>query len=165
MTGPNRPWEPDPGKLGNNWQSMFDTRRTSAAPPPDQTNAPAAEVFDDGEIPTIDATEYRPWILQRGSSRTAMMLALRWFDTKAGVWHGSAIAYPSLYAIDHISDGLISLDFGARQFVIEGRGLDVLARYLLQGAVLKIVEYASAIWPTRADGPVVTAIRRVTPGP
>lgn len=56
---------------------------------------------------------------------------------------------------------MLSLDFGERQFVIEGHGLDELARHFQQGTVIKIVEYAPAIWPTRADGPVVTAIRKV----
>lgn len=162
MSGTKRPWEPDPAKLGNNWQSMFETRRTGPTPPPDQPAAPATEAFDDADIPRIDAAEYRPWILQRGHSHAALMLALSWFDAKAGLWHGSAIAYPSLYAVDTIGERLLSLDFGARHFVVEGNGLDVLARYLLQGSVLKIIEYAAPIWPTRIDGPVVTAIRRVS---
>ncbi|WP_354491144.1 hypothetical protein [Novosphingobium sp. 1529] len=38
---------------------------------------------------------------------------------------------------------------------------DVLARYPLQDSALKIVEYSSAMWPVRDNGPVVSAIRKV----
>ncbi|MGC5254615.1 hypothetical protein, partial [Escherichia coli] len=78
---------------------------------------------DDAELPGIDPAKYQPWILQRGRSHAAMMLALNWFDAKAGLWHCSAIAYPSLYAIDSIGERMVSLDFGARQYMIEGYGL------------------------------------------
>lgn len=163
MSDPRKPWEPDPAKLGNNWASMFEPQARQAASHPPHAAPTVAEAFDDAEMPGIDLTEYRPWILQRGRSHSAMMLALRWFDAKAGLWYGSAVAYPSLYAIDIIGDRVVSLDFGSRQFAIEGSGLDVLERHLQQGSVLKIVEYAAPIWPSRIEGPVVTAIRRVAP--
>jgi len=147
--------------MGNNWTAMFETRRGGTAPLPDQTAAPVVEAFDDADIPGIDSSTYRPWIVQRGRSNAAMMLALRWFDAKAELWHGAAIAYPSLYAIDTLGDRAIALDFGTRQYVIEGHGLDVLTRHLLQGSVLKIVEYNSTIWPVRDNGPVVSVIRKV----
>ena len=140
---------------------MFETRRGGIEQPPDQPAPTATETFDDADIPGIDTAEYRPWILQRGQPRGAMMLALRWFDGKMGQWHGAAIAYPSLYAIDTLGDHAIALDFGARHYVVEGKGLDVLARYLLQGSVLKIVEYNPQLWPDRGHGPFVTAIRAV----
>ena len=162
MSGLNRPWEPDPAKLGNNWQALFEQRRSGGSPPPTASAEPAAtEAFDDVEFPSIDPAEYKPWLLQRGRSRGLMMLALRWFDAKAGLWHGSALAYPSLYAVDSIGSRLVSLDFGLRQFVIEGSGLDELTRQLQQGNVVKIVEFASAIWPAQAEGAIVTGIRRV----
>lgn len=159
MTGTRKPWEPDPKKLGN-WTSMFEPRAGQEQPP--APAAPPEAEFDDADLPHIDPVEYRPWILQRGQTRTGLMLAMRWFDAKAGLWHGQAVAYHSLYALDTIGDRMVSLDFGERQFVIEGMGLDVLGRYLLMGSVLKIVEYAAPIWPTRGDGPIVTAIRRIT---
>lgn len=160
MSDPNKPWEPDKRKLGN-WAAMFDPQARDAAPPPTPSApAPAVDAFDDADGPAIDAAEYKPWYLQRGGGRSVMMLALRWFDAKAGLWHGAAVAYPYLYAIDMIGDQMVSLDFGARQFVLEGHGLDVLVGYLLQGSVLKIIEYAAPVWPTRVNGPVVTAIRR-----
>jgi len=157
MSDPRKPWEPDKRKLGN-WAAMFDPKAHDTPPP--TPSAPAAEVFDDADGPAIDASEYKPWYLQRGGGRGVMMLALRWFDVKAGLWHGAAMAYPYLYAVDMIGDRMVSLDFGTRQFVLEGHGLDVLAGYLLQGSVLKIIEYAAPVWPTRASGPIVTAIRR-----
>lgn len=163
MSDARKPWEPDPSKLGNSWTSMFESQARQTASRPAQPGPAPAEAFDDTDIADDATPEYRPWILQRGQSRSAMMLALRWFDAKAGMWHGSAVAYPSLYAIDTIGERMMSLDFGARQFVVEGSGLDELGRYLLQGTVLKIIEYAAPVWPTRAAGPVVTAIRRVLP--
>ncbi len=56
----------------------------------------------------------------------------------------------------------LSLDFGARQFVIEGSGLDELVRYLQLGAVMAAQEYAGQIWPARPSGAVVTAINKIT---
>lgn len=138
MSEPHKPWEPDPAKLGN-WQSMFEPRRNGTTPPPEQPTVTAAAMSDDVDVPRIDPCEYRPWILLRGQLRSTMMLGLRWFDAKAGLWHGTAIPYFSLNAIDTIGERMVSLDFGARQFVIEGSGLDELARRLQQGDVAKIV--------------------------
>jgi hypothetical protein len=160
MSNHQNPWEPDHRKLGN-WTEMFEQQRHGGALPEQAPAPPAA--YDDAQMPEIDPVEYRPWILQRG--HRGMMLALRWFDTKAGLWHGSAVAYHSLYAVDLIGDRMLSLDFGVRQFVLEGSGLDVLGQYLLAGSVLKIIQYAQPIWPTHADGPVVTAIRKIVAEP
>jgi hypothetical protein len=157
MTDERTPWQPDQRKMGN-WTSMFDRQERDGSPPA-QSVAPAIEAPSEADAPALDLTEYRPWQLQRGRSRPALMLALRRFDPKSGLWRGWALAYPSLYAVEHLGDRMVSLDFGGtRQFVVEGHGLDVLADHLQQGIVLNIVEYAASIWPT-AGAAIVTGIQ------
>lgn len=124
--------------------------RTPAVPPDD----------DDGR--ELDLTVYRPWIIQRVRSRPAMMLDLRRFDARSGLWSGCAVAYPCLVAIQYTGDKLLSLDFGARQFMIEGQGLDELLRHIQQGCVTAVQEYAPQLWPERPSGAMVAAIRLLT---
>lgn len=157
------PWEPDPRRVGNNWTAMFDQQRGSAAPSGAQLPPPSQEATDD-DAALPDLAIYRPWLLQRGRSRPPMMLGLRRFDPRSGQWIGWGMSYPSLFAVDYIGDRVLTLDFGMRQFAIEGHGLDELARRIKQGMVATILEYAASIWPERPDGPTVTAIRRVEAG-
>lgn len=161
MSDPRQGWQPKRETLGD-WTAMFDDKPSvagAAVPPP--ATSPS---HDDADAAENDDGQYRPWTLQRGRSPAALLLGLRWFDAKAGLWHGCAVAYPSLYAIDSIGDRMVSLDFGTRQFVIEGHGLDELARHLQQGTVVAIHEYAATIWPNRTQGPVIIAIKRITAG-
>jgi hypothetical protein len=125
------------------------------SPPPAQGER---EVDDDL---TLDMAEYRPWVLQRGRSRPAALLDLRWFDARAGLWIGCAIAYPQLAAVEYIGDRMVSLDFGKRQFVIEGEGLNELVRRIQDGSVIRIQEYTAAVWPHRLTAQVITGIKRI----
>lgn len=68
--------------------------------------------------------------------------------------------YHNLYAIETLGDRMLSLDFGMRQFVIEGRGLDELARQLQSGVVLGITQFDAGLWPSVQASPVVVSIRR-----
>lgn len=153
-------WEPDPRKVGN-WRAMFEPPRNGEPPGP----SAAAPAYDDtlpaDDAADLDPKQYRPWLLQRGRSRPAMMLELRRYEPRSGLWQGWAMSYHGLHGVDFIGDRMLSLDFGSRQFVVEGRGLDTLARHLALGTVQGITEYAASIWPGRPEGPVVTAIRRV----
>lgn len=148
-------WEPNPSRMGN-WRAMFDQPR-GAAP----TLAPAlppAEPERPVEVGGVDLTEYRPWIVQRGRARPAIMLELRRYEPRSRLWQGWIMAYPNLQAVEYLGDTMVALDFGVRQFVIKGEGLSELARQLQHGSVLAVQEYAQAVWPVRATGPVVTAI-------
>lgn len=109
----------------------------------------------------LGARDYRPWLLQRGRSRPSLMLELRRHEPRSGLWSSWAMAYHSLYALDQTGERMLSLDFGHRQFVIEGHGLDKLAQYIQQGSALAVIEHSAALWPARPDGPCVTAIRRI----
>jgi hypothetical protein len=151
-------WEPDPSKMGN-WTSLFEpTRAGQPAPRPSPPPAYDDAAVDDNMA--ASSTEYRPWTVQRGRSRPAMMLELRRYDERSGQWQGWAMSYPSLCAVDSLGDRLLSLDFGTRKFVVEGRGLDELARQLQAGSVITITEFAPSLWPG-ASGPSVSAIRRI----
>lgn len=108
-----------------------------------------------------DTTDYVPWVLQRGRARPAMMLHLRRFEPKSGLWIGWEIAYPHLIAVEYTGDRMLSLDFGTRQFMIQGRGLDELVARLQQGTVLMVQEYCDKVWPTRGSGGVITSIVKV----
>ena len=155
-------WEPDPRRMGN-WRSMFEQPRRDGQPPGATYPSPAAPPDDSDLRETeqeTDQREYHPWILQRGRSRPAMMLSLRRFDLRSGMWQGWGLPYPSLHAVEYMGDRMLSLDFGARQFVIEGRGLMELARHIEQGAVVSIQEYAEPVWAYRPEGPIVAAIQR-----
>jgi len=134
---------------------MFEQSR--GAPP-----TPLANATDDapGEgAEAVDPREYRPWILQRGRSRPAMMLELRRYEPRSGLWQGWIMSYPSLHAVEYMGDRMLSLDFGARQFIVEGRGLAELIPHLQQGSAVAIHEYSSAVWP-EPTGPVIMSIRK-----
>lgn len=124
-----------------------------------QPPMPRDELPEDGP-PDLDLAEYKPWVLQRGRSRPAMMLHLRRFEPKSGLWMGWQLAYPHLIAAEYIGDRLLSLDFGSRQFIIEGTGLDELAHRLQDGTVLVVQEYDATVWPAH-QGPRISSIRRI----
>lgn len=143
------------------WTDMFDNPGRSSA----RGTAPPPIAADDGEIEldvgALSRAEYQPWVLQRG--RPSMLLHLRRFEPRSDMWQGWALSYPTLSAVEYIGPRMVSLDFGLRQFVIEGGGLDGLVDRLQQGAVSVIQEYSLATWPCRPDGPFISAIKRVGP--
>lgn len=151
-----------------NWRGMFEQNRASGrglgggngmnAPPP-----PEREVPPDDDALTLDLTDYKPWVLQRGRSRPAMMLDLCRFDERSGLWVGWQVSYPHLIAVEYIGDKMLSLDFGFRQFMIEGEGLSELARHLQAGTVLALREYAASVWPKGHAVPWIRSIRRLGP--
>ncbi|MEQ6335673.1 hypothetical protein [Sphingobium sp. MK2] len=154
-------WEPDPRRVGN-WRAMFEQPRRDGEPPgPAAASAPLREEPADEEGRALDLTEYKPWIIQRARSQPALMLECRKFEPRARIWTGWAMAYHSLYAVEFIGDRMLSLDFGTRQFAIEGHGLDELVRHIQQGTALGVIEYAAELWPGVKASPLVTAIRRV----
>lgn len=155
-------WEPDP-KMGN-WRAMFDHDRggkPASAPPPTIQREMPREQPPDEEGLALDLSVYKPWILQRGRARPAMMLHLRRYEPKSGLWMGWQLAYHTLIAAEYVGERMLSLDFGTRQFVIEGDGLDELARHLQEGTVLAVQEYAARIWQGQLDGSRVSSIRRL----
>jgi hypothetical protein len=167
----------------SNWRGMFErggtvqpqTPRGKPTPPPGFDDgyqhppsasggrAPLthADITDEATMAlALDAPEYKPWVLQHGSGRPAMMLHLRRFEPKSGLWVGWQLAYPHLVAVEYIGDKMLSLDFGTRQFVIEGTGLQELARHLQSGSVLMVQEYSPHIWQARPlDGLIDTIAR------
>ncbi len=162
----SRGWEPDPQKTGN-WRAalMQDRGAPIGSPSPAaQGEAPQAQA-PHADVSAPDPGQYKPWIMQRARTAPALMLEFRRYEPRSGLWTGWAIAYPHLVALEYTGDKLLSLDFGARQIVVEGRGLDELARHIQQGTVLAIQEYALAIWPSAHDGPSVSAIRNVKTAP
>lgn len=153
-------WEPEPEKMGN-WREMFEPRAPGAKPgtaPPSPGLAP--EPPDEDGL-ALEMADYKPWIIMRGRSRPAMMLHMRRFEPKSGLWVGWALSYPSLIAAEYIGDRMVSLDFGTRQFVIEGNGLGELVGHLQQGTVLALREYSAQVWPKAAEGPFISSIQRV----
>ncbi|MFA5989933.1 MAG: hypothetical protein WC803_10055 [Sphingomonas sp.] len=166
----------------SHWRNMFDQGRGNSAPPPRTRPAPPPG-YDDGYQPpphsaagnaplapsdvtdeaamalAHDPTNYKPWILQRGRSRPAMMLHLRRFEPKSGLWMGWQMSYPHLIAVEYTGDTMLSLDFGTRQFVIEGTGLTELARHLQIGSVLMVQEYAQNVWLEAPDLQFIRSVR------
>ena len=106
----------------------------------------------------LDSSEYRPWILQRGRSRPALMLHLRRYEQKSGLWVGWQVAYSHLVAVEYVGDTMLSLDFGTRQFVIQGTGLNELTRHLQAGSVLLVQEWAKEAWISQDDVNTVNSI-------
>ena len=164
-----------------NWQQMFEAKRRDR--PPEAEHLFGG--YDDGFAPTqrqadgemlraplsleditdeaamalaLDAPEYKPWVLQRGRGRPAMMLHLRRYEPKSGLWCGWQIAYPHLIAVEYTGDKMLSLDFGTRQFIIEGTGLRELTKHLQLGNVLMVQEYCGNVWPSSETGPTITSI-------
>lgn len=169
----------------SNWRSMFErggygqpqTPRGKQTPPPGfddgyrppphgtDGRAPLshADITDEAAMAlALDAPEYKPWVLQRGSGRPAMMLHLRRFEPKSGLWMGWQMAYPHLVAVEYIGDKMLSLDFGTRQFVIEGNCLEELARHLQSGTVLMVQEFSNSVWQHSQGGGTISSIHRIT---
>lgn len=147
---------------GSHWREMFEQPRDSggrpaAGVPP--APLPPREDADDDPLAS-DLTAYRPWILQRGRGRPAMMLHLRRYEARSGLWTGWAMPYPGLLAVEYVGDRMLSLDFGMRQFIVQGVGLDQLLGPLQQGAVLALHEHSAAVW-AQPTGPCISSIRRV----
>lgn len=147
----------------NNWQELFEQRRIGKGAEPDNSPMPAdpSEPQEHELAPAPDPQAYRPWLLQRSRSRPVMFLDLRRVEPRTGGLIGCQMGYPYLTAIDYLGDRMVSLDFGVRQFVIEGTGLDALASWLQQGMVLAIQEYSPRIWPQTPSGPIVRVINQI----
>lgn len=144
------------------WRDRFAQQRPSEigrGAMPDIASPLRRDEPPDDDEREIDLSEYKPWVLQRGRGRPALMLNLRRFDAKAAMWTGWAIAYPQLAAVEYVGDRMLSLDFGPRKFVLEGEGLAELVDRLQQGAVLAIQEYCDRLWPRQPVGAFVSAIR------
>lgn len=155
-------WEPDPRKVGKNWQDMFRDPQRDGQPPGPSAPPPAVrDELPDDEDGALNLIEYKPWIVQRVRSRPALMLELRRYEPRSGFWQGWAMPYHGLYAVEYMGDRMLSLDFGARQFVIEGRGLNELAQLIQQGTVLRMIEHCPALWPGPTTGTIIMTIRRV----
>lgn len=147
---------------GTHWRDMLNQQgRTGRQVGGDPAPPPLPQAEPDLDDPALDMAEYRPWLLQRGRSRPAALLDLRWFDARASLWLGCAIAYPQLAAAEYIGDGMLSLDFGKRQFVLEGEGLSELVRRIQDGSVIRIQEYAPSIWPRKPIGAIINSIKRL----
>lgn len=140
----------------SNWRDRFDEGRDGR---PDAMPPPVVGDDDDGLAP--DMRQYRPWIVQRGRTRPALLLNLRRFEPKSGLLIGWQASYPHLVAADYVGERMLSLDFGSRQFVIEGTHLGELVHHLQQGTVLAIQEYSARVWPEPPAGPVVTVINKI----
>ena len=145
---------------GNHWRDVFEQPR-GGRPPAGVPPAPGPRGEPDEEGPSLDLSVYQPWVLQRGRSRPAMMLDLRRYEPRSGMWTGWAVAYPHLIAVEYTGDRLISLDFGARQFVIEGEQLGECIGHLQRGTVIALNEYCPSIWSGRPVGPLIHGIRRI----
>jgi hypothetical protein len=121
------------------------------------------EITDEAAMAlAFDEAEYKPWVLQRGRSRPAMMLHLRRYEPKSGLWVGWQLAYPHLVAVEYTGDRLLSLDFGTRHFIVEGSGLHELARHLQIGSVLMVQEFAKGVWSELAGTSRIDGIRLVS---
>jgi len=139
------------------WTDMFEQPRSGGrTPPPPIDRAPL-----ESEGPSIDLSAYKPWVLQRVKSRPAMLLHLRRYESRSGLWTGWALSYPSLIAAEYTGERMVSLDFGARQFMVEGEGLDQLIGALQEATVTALQEYSPAVWPTPPSGPLIASIRRL----
>jgi hypothetical protein len=143
--------------MTGSWRDMLDPERGGR--PAEPAGPGRAEPEDDPLA--LDLSVYRPWVLQRGRTRPPLMLDLRRYEPRSGLWTGWGMAYPSLVALEYTGDRLLSLDFGVRQFVIEGRGLDGLGRRLQEGSVISVQEYAAHLWPIQPKDVVVTSIRQI----
>lgn len=71
------------------------------------------------------------------------------------------LVYPHLIAVEYTGDKMLSLDFGTRQFILQGYGLNELTARLQQNTVLMIQEYSDKVWPVRGAGGVITSITKV----
>ncbi len=150
------------GRALGGYDDGFDPRQRQAGAAMSRPPLTPEEITDEAAMAlALDAPEYKPWVLQRGRGRPAMMLHLRRYEPKSGLWVGWQIAYPHLVAVEYTGDRILSLDFGARQFMIEGNGLHELARHLQLGSVLMVQEYAQNLWPTCQQGALVQSIAKL----
>lgn len=140
------------------WRDQFTRPPVAAATLP--ATAMPVEIDDELAAP-IDTNVYQPWILQRGRGRPVMFIDFRRIEPRAGTVIGRQMGYPYLQAIDYIGDQIVSLDFGMRQYVIEGKGLSALARFLQQGHVLAVQEFSERTWRSHDGKAVVTKIVEV----
>ena len=159
MGDQQKPWEPDPSRVGKNWTDMFEpskpfTARTAPPPPPDPE-------YDDAPVAGRETGDYKPWTLQRGAGRPSIMIDFRRYEPKSGLWMGKQLSYAHLLAVEYVGDRMVSLDFGTRSVVIEGRGLDELARHLQQCSVTIVHEHAPRLWAVAPDGAIVSTIRDI----
>lgn len=150
-----------PAPLGSFDDGHDPALRQAGGEPPHAPLSPE-EITDEAAMAlALDTAEYKPWVLQRGRSRPALMLHLRRYEPKSGLWMGWQLSYPHLIAVEYVGDKMLSLDFGTRQFVIEGNGLDELARHLQSGSVLLLQEFSNGVWKQTLERPIVTAIKRI----
>lgn len=175
----------------SNWRNMFEAKRRDQPPGGDAHGArsgaahggyddgfDAARARANGSMPrppltpeeisdeaamalALDGADYKPWVLQRGGSRPVMSLHLRRFEPKSGQWSGWQVSYPHLIATEYVGDEMLSLDFGTRQFILQGYGLDTLVTRLQQVCVLMVQEYSDKVWPACGNGAVITSITLV----
>ena len=150
------------GAVHGGYDDGFDAARASANGDMPHPPLTPEDITDEAAMALAgDTAEYVPWVLQRGPSRPAMMLHLRRFEPKSGLWIGWEIAYPHLIAVEYIGDKMLSLDFGTRQFMLQGHGLDELVARLQQGTVLMVQEYCDKVWPQRPAGGLITSIAKL----
>ncbi|MET3473073.1 hypothetical protein ABIC78_003622 [Novosphingobium sp. 1529] len=103
--------------------------------------------------------------LQHGQPRVALGIPVACVSMASTTrpWRFSISTWPMWQSFEACPRAF--LNRGASVSVIEAWAallrFDVLARYPLQDSALKIVEYSSAMWPVRDNGPVVSAIRKV----
>lgn len=147
----------------SNWRGMFEPQRQTVRGLGGVSQAPPDELPRDDML-ELDTADYKPWVLQRGRTRPIMMLHLRRFEPRSGLWTGWQLAYSHLVAAEYTGDKMLSLDFGTRQFMLQGSGLDELAARLQQGDVLMAQEYCDQAWPLRPAGPFVSRITRLGDG-
>jgi len=144
--------------LHGGYDDGFDPARQGGAPmSPQATADEAAMALAD------DTSQYRPWILQRGA-RAVPNLHMRRFDPRSHLWQGWVVAYPQFVAAEYLGDTMLCLDFGMRQFMLEGRGFGELVDNLQSGSVLRIQEYASACWRAPPAGAAISVIRLMATG-
>ena len=120
-------WEPQ--GLGKNWTAMFEQQSRDGKPPGGsfQTSPPQDDAPEE-DTSALDLTDYKPWIIQRVRSRPALMLELRRYEPRSGLWQGWAMPYHGLYAVEYIGERMLSLDFGARPGTRAGKWRDHLFR-------------------------------------
>jgi hypothetical protein len=151
---------PHPKRFGG-YDDGYDPAQPQAhgeTPPPHSPADQASGAYDDANLASLNGAEYKPWVLQRGHGRPVMMLHLRRYEPKSGLWCGWQIAYPHLIVAEYTGDKMLSLDFGTRQFMLQGHGLEELSRHLQNGTVLMVQEYCDRIWTNQPAGGVITSI-------
>ncbi|MCC2099400.1 MAG: hypothetical protein KDJ29_21090 [Hyphomicrobiales bacterium] len=146
----------------SNWQDFLSRNQQGVATstPADGSAEPLyANLEGDEAITAPDPAQYRAFLLQRGSGRPPLFIDLRRFDPRSGALIGTLMSYPQLTAVDYVDGHSAVLNFGLRQFRIEGQGLEELILRLHAGSVAAIQEYTAKLWPKPPlSGPVVRRI-------